>query len=145
MDKAALVCIVSIGIILVAPWYKSSYSLVDNTFVRLALVVAILASVRVGTLPALLTFLAVMALLIERNQYVVTHLPHQAAFAEIPSRQEQEQEQEVKAPFAQVHEEEVKAEPRTVEEPVYSDNNPRLPAGPASAQAVAFYTGKGLA
>lgn len=143
MDKAALVCIVSIGIILVAPWYKSSYSLVDNTFVRLALVVAILASVRVGTLPALLTFLAVMALLIERNQYVVTHLPHQAAFAEIPSRQEQEQV--VKAPFAQVHEEEVKAEPRAHEEPVFSDNNPRLPAGPASAQAVAFYTGKGLA
>lgn len=141
MDRASLVCIVSIAVCIVAPWYKSSYSLVENTLVRLLLIVALLGAVRLGPLPGLFTLLAVITLLIERNQYVVTHLPYQAASAELHVKEDRV----VQAPFAAVQEEEVKAAPHEEEEMQFADSNPRLPAGPPATQAVAFYTGKGLA
>ena len=141
MDRGALVCSVSIAVCIAAPWYKSSYSLVENTLVRLLLIVALLGAVRLGPLPGLFTLLAVITLLIERNQYVVTHLPYQAASSELHVKDDRV----VQAPFAEVQEEEVRSVPREEEDMEFADSNPRLPAGPPATQAVAFYTGKGLA
>ena len=142
MDKAFLVCILSIAIIIAAPWYKSSYSIVENTLVRLLLVVAVLAAVSLGPLPGVLTLLAVITLLIERNQYVLTHLPYQKATSHIPDHQA---EHVVKASYLEPDVDTVKSEPKKEDAVEYVDSNPRLPAGPPATAAVAFYKSKGLA
>ena len=75
--------VVSIGsfiTILIAPLlgpFGISYGFVDNTIIRLLLVLFVVYAIRLGQMPGLLAFLAAYSLMIERNHEVLTLFPNQ--------------------------------------------------------------------
>lgn len=157
---------ISIGTILGAP-YLSSFQLVDNLFVRLALLFFVAYAIRQDALSGCLALLASFTLLIERNHEVLAKFPNQAprwpttgvgvpiqAPPLTPNTQDMEPPHtESEGPLA-LHREGVKVteehDGREVEKEYehandLHDNNPRLKEAPLTDDAPSFYESKGLA
>jgi hypothetical protein len=143
MDPAV---VKSVVIILGAPILSSagvSFLFIGNIFSRLLLLVYVLYCVSRGPMPALLGFLAVFSLVVERNQEMITKLPYQA-----PGRLNKRPVQFVHSavinkPTAfsvfDQHYNREKADASDLE-----DNIPDLEEGPRAKDAVAFYSAKGF-
>lgn len=148
MDPAV---VTSVLIIIGAPILSSvgvSFLFIGNTFSRLLLLAYILYCVSRGPMPALLGFLAVFSLVVERNQEMITKLPYQA-----PGRLN-------KSPMPFVHTQPSAVAPtntvatHSVFDAVFNrekadasdlqDNIPDLEEGPRGKDAVAFYSAKGF-
>jgi len=139
---AFLVNILAVGIILSVPWLPLSYSFVENPIIRLILVLAVLAAIRIGPLPGLLMLLAVVTLLVERNHYVLTHLTRQLDTSNIPAAGTDR----IITPVIDLPEgETVSYAPVKEEDSQFVDGNPRFPEVPNNHDAVGFFKGKGLA
>ena len=136
----------SVVIIVGAPILSSlgvSFLFIGNIFSRLLLLAYALYCVSRGPMPALLGFLAVFSLVVERNQEMITKFPYQA-----PGRLN-------KRPMPFVHSAVINKptafsvfdEPYNREKADASDledNIPDLEEGPRAKDAVAFYSGKGF-
>lgn len=122
-----------------------SFLFVGHMFTRLLLLAYLLYAVSKGPMSALLGFLAVFTLLLERNQEIITKFPYQA-----PGRL-------LSAPSPFIQESVAALQPtntvKVYDEPAnkekadatdLQDNNPRLAEGPKSKDAVSFYTSKGI-
>lgn len=75
-----LVSAVSVLIILGGPLLEPlgfSYGIIEDSMVRLLLIVFVVCAIRLGHMPGLLAFLATFSLLIERNHEVLTQFPNQ--------------------------------------------------------------------
>jgi len=159
----ATILTVSVAIILIAPLlesFKISCAFVENTLVRLLLVLFVVYGISLGHMPGLLAFLAAYSLLIERNHEVLTLFPNQkprwptAAYG-FPIQA---------APLTGVHEEISFDTPHTSEEghavsemhgettavheyeraEDLKDSIPRITVAPNSSDAPEFYKSKGL-
>ena len=127
-----------------------SFLFVGHMFTRLLLLAYLLYAVSKGPMSALLGFLAVFTLLLERNQEIITKFPYQApgrlssgsllsegasaAASAVPPLQPTNA---VKVYDSPTNKE--KADATDLQ-----DNNPRLAEGPRSKDAVSFYTNKGI-
>jgi hypothetical protein len=141
----------SVVIIVGAPILSSlgvSFLFIGNIFSRLLLLAYALYCVSRGPMPALLGFLAVFSLVVERNQEMITKLPYQAPgrlnkrpttpfvhSAVAPTVTNKATTFSVfDAPFNRE-----KADASDLE-----DNIPDLEEGPRAKDAVAFYSAKGF-
>jgi len=134
------VVVLSVITIVGAPLLQS-FGFVENTAVRLLIVLAILYAVTTshGPMPGLLAFLAAFTLLVERNHEVLMKFPDQkprfptTAYGfpvKAPAR-----EPDVKIPDVGKD---------AVNDVDLRDNNPRLSEGPHNNSAPNFYKSKGL-
>jgi hypothetical protein len=139
---AYLVNILAVGIILSAPWLPLTYKFVENPIIRLLLVVSLVVAIRLGPLPGLLTLLAVVTLLVERNHYVLTHLTYQLDNAILPAAGT---DRIIKSSSDIPEGEAVSYTPVKDTTNEFVDSNPRFPEGPNNEDAVGFFKGKGLA
>jgi len=155
----------SVLIILGAP-FGTTYGFIENTFVRLLLVLFVAYSIRLGNMPGLLALLAAFSLLIERNHELLTGFPNQkphgplsqgssAHYDGYPREAAPLEGEEERIPFDTPH---VPASGRTVVETHgettavkeyektndLKDSIPRIPVGPLMASAPAFYKSKNL-
>lgn len=148
MDPAV---VTSVLIIIGAPILSSvgvSFLFIGNTFSRLLLLAYILYCVSRGPMPALLGFLAVFSLVVERNQEMITKLPYQA-----PGRLNKIQTPFIQPP-ALAHTVTNTAATHSVFDAPFNrekadasdleDNIPDLEEGPRGKDAVAFYSAKGF-
>ena len=158
--------IVSLLIILGGPLLPS-HGFVENTFVRLLLILWIVYSSRQGVLHGLLAFLAAFTLLIERNHEVLIKLPNQrprpfenythglkGAANMYPIEAAPLVGKKDEIPFAPqvvpslpVQQDVPPQVERVIDDNTAvgrRDNNPRLPAAPPMKDAVEFYKEKGL-
>lgn len=139
---AYLVNTLSVGVILSAPWLPLSYAFVEHPIVRLLLILSLVGAIRLGPLPGLLALLAVVTLIVERNQYVLTHLTRQVDNANIPAvANDRIIQAAINIPDPQT----VAYAPGKEEGPEFVDSNPRLSGVPTNQDAVGFFKGKGLA
>ena len=129
-----------------------SFLFVGHMFTRLLLLAYLLYAVSKGPMSALLGFLAVFTLLLERNQEIITKFPYQApgrlsgspllstgtgSLMSEPAIQPLQPTNTVKVYDSPTNKE--KADATDLQ-----DNNPRLAEGPRSKDAVSFYTSKGI-
>jgi hypothetical protein len=141
---------VPITIILAAPILSSmgfNFKFVENILVRILMLVALVYSIRFanadsGPLFPLLVFLAIVTLLIERNQYVVASLPNQKSASVIigptnlyPMKATDMQQVTVSEDYdmAQLD--------SSIE---FSDNIPNLKEGPSNNDSPSYYKSMGL-
>jgi len=156
----AVIPALAVTVIIAAPLLHGflSFSFVENILVRLLMVIAVVLAVRKGPMEGLLVALAVMTLIIERNQDVLSRLPNQQP--QWPSNNPGMPVQA--APLVGVAET-VSYVPRAFTNPPVQpiegstadnkfetagglrDSIPRLPAAPLTNAAQSFYKGKGLA
>ena len=142
---------VPITIIMGAPILSSmgfSFNFVENLLFRLFMLVILVYSIRFanadsGPLFPLLVFLAIVTLLIERNQYVVASLPNQNSASVIvgptnlyPMKATEMQHVTVSEVYDNVNQLEESQE--------FSDNIPDLKEGPSNDDSPAFYKSMGL-
>ena len=120
--------------ILGAPWLGSSASLASNTLVRFLLLCFVLYSIQQSELTGLLSVLAVVSLISERNHYTLTTIPHRK---HIPMKRDSLLEAAPALPTAQGID--------TNTEVLYSDNTPRISPAPTGARSAKFYMDKHLA
>jgi hypothetical protein len=127
-------------VILAAPWASSagiSHIWVGSMAGRFALLAALVAACQLGPMPALFTLLAVFTLLTERSHEVLSTLPTVATMPPVK-----------KAPIGLVKEDPLfTVDPDMGHDmhPDVYDSNPRLEAGPSSADAPAFFQERNLA
>jgi hypothetical protein len=145
MDPAV---VTSVVIIIGAPILSSigvSFLFIGHIFSRLVLLIYALYCVSRGPMPALLGFLAVFSLVVERNQEMITMLPYQA-----PGRLNKRPLSFVHSTLAPINKPtafSVFDEPYKREKADASDledNIPDLEEGPRAKDAVAFYSAKGF-
>ncbi len=145
---AAMTSATAAVIILAAPWASSagvSQAWVGTAAARFALLAALVAATQLGPMPALLTLLAVFTLLIERSHEVLSTLPAVATMPPVKRAPIGVQEH---LPLLVKEDHTFHSEPE--QEPDYDthpdihDSNPRLEAGPSSAEAPAFFQGRNL-
>jgi hypothetical protein len=109
----------------------------------------LLYAVSKGPMSALLGFLAVFTLLLERNQEIITKFPYQAP-GNLSSRPLlsgsliDESALQPLQPTNTVKVYDVPANKEKADATDLLDNNPRLAEGPRSKDAVSFYTSKGI-
>jgi len=145
----------SVIIIVGAPILSSmgvSFLFVGHMFTRLLLLAYLLYAVSKGPMSALLGFLAVFTLLLERNQEIITKFPYQApgrlsgrpllssgtgSLMSEPAIQPLQPTNTVKVYDSPTNKEKADATD-------LHDNNPRLDEGPRSKDAISFYTSKGI-
>jgi hypothetical protein len=120
--------------ILGAPWLGSSASLVSNTLVRFLLLCFVLYSIQQSELTGLLSVLAVVSLISERNHYRLTTIPHRM---QIPMKRDSVFQAAHPVPTAHGIDADT--------EVLYSDNNPRISPAPTGARSAKFYMDKQLA
>jgi len=119
-----------------APFLGSSAVVVSNTFVRLLLLLFLLYSIQCSDMAGLLSLLAVVSLISERNRYTLTTIPQRT---HIPMKRNSVFENIAAhaVPTAQGID--------THTEVVYTDNNPRISPAPTGARSAKFYMDKQLA
>jgi hypothetical protein len=135
MEKASIVNIISLIIILITPLLRQAgveFQFVGNTLVRMLLVVYIIYASYLSVFSGLLAFLAVFTLLLERNHGILTGFPN--VRTEIPIAQYQVDQVPVGIPT--VNEEEPEMEDNAVH---LKDNIPRLENVPKGVAAADFY------
>jgi hypothetical protein len=120
--------------ILGAPWLGSSASLVSNTLVRFLLLCFVLYSIQQSELTGLLSVLAVVSLISERNHYRLTTIPHRM---QISMKRDSVIQAAHQVPTAHGIDADT--------EVLYSDNNPRISPAPTGARSAKFYMDKQLA
>ena len=126
-----------------------SFLFVGHMFTRLLLLAYLLYAVSKGPMSALLGFLAVFTLLLERNQEIITKFPYQApgrlsgspllstGTGSLMHESALQPTNSVKVYDSPTNKE--KADATDLQ-----DNNPRLAEGPKSKDAVSFYKSKGI-
>lgn len=132
-------------VILAAPWAASagaSHAWVGTMGGRFVLLAALVAATQLGPMPALFTLLAVFTLLTERSHEVLSTLP---AVATMPPVKTAPIGTVDHLPLLVKEDHTFHSEPEPVQEPDFHDSNPRLEAGPNSAEAPAFFQGRNLA
>jgi len=122
---------ISLVAILSAPWL-GSLSIISNPMVRLSLLLFLLYSIHCSELSGLLAVLAVVSLISEQNYRKITGIHTNA---KLPTSKPFLLNPQADTP---VHTE------LAVQEEVYQDSNPRLPAAPTGARSAQFYMDKKL-
>ena len=135
-------------VILGAPILASTgfkFSFVENILVRILMVGALIYAIQKDTLLGLLTLLAVVTLLVERNQAIVTSLPGLPGAAKISQERNL---YPMKAPtdiFTHIKDTDAydnnDAQDATV---TYEDNIPDLKEGPTNHDAPSFFKSLGV-
>lgn len=136
-------------VIIGAPILRSfgfTFGFVENILTRILLVAAIIYAVLIKKNPffAILTFLAVFTLLIERNQELLSSLPNQKPILK-PIVEYQKQAPYASNPFTYVketvdfNEVDSKADASNLD-----DNIPDLKEGPSNQDAPSFFKNNGL-
>jgi hypothetical protein len=141
MDKATILNILSVSILVLAPLLRSvgvSFQVVGNTLVRLGLLAYIVYASYVSVFSGLLAFLAAFSLLLERNHGILTGFPE--VRAEIPMQTYRTDEVPVGVPSV------VEREPEMDDDNAENleDNNPRIKSVPRGASSATFYTNNRL-
>ncbi len=124
------------------------FTFVDNIFMRILLVAAVVYAVRIDLFTGLLALLAALSILIERNHQILKFLPGQ-----IPKFPNNQAPPIYQAPaleeedYSHLYEDHPKGNHDAESEFAQglSDSIPRLAEGPNSSEDSSFYTGKGLA
>ena len=140
---------VPITIIMAAPILSSmgcNFRFVENILFRLIMLGTLVYSIRfanAGPIFPLLVFLAVVTLLIERNQYVVASLPNQKSASVIIGPTNLYPMKATEMPHVTVSEvyDNINQLEETQE---YSDNIPDLKEGPSNHDSPEFYKSLGL-
>lgn len=136
---------VPILVILGAPVLASmgfKFAFVENILIRLLFVAALFCAAQQNPLLGLLTLLAIVTLLVERNQAIVTSLPGR------PTISQQRNIYPMKAPediFTHIKETEVYDDNEVHNASVSLDDNiPDLKEGPTNHDAPSFYKSLGV-
>jgi len=142
---------VPILVILISPILSQlSFTLLQNTLIRLVAIILVLLAIRRDPLFGLLTLLAVFSLFIERSHFILTNLPG------IPSTHVPA-DSPGKPIKATPHTPIALVEPASHTDSSFdkesdfesaedlSDNNPKLHEGPSSDDAPQFFESRGLA
>ena len=147
---------IPILVILIAPLLSIPFSFIQNILVRLLLIIAIILATRRGPLIALFTMLAVFTLIVERNHFILTHLPGIPS-VHVPSNGPGKPSKAIPHSPDTLYE-----PPHPSDEDSYSvniekkdslfesaddlyDNNPKLDEAPSSSDAPSFFESRGLA
>jgi len=117
-----------------APFLGSSAVVVSNTFVRILLLLFLLYSIQCSDLAGLLSLLAVVSLISERNRYTLITIPQRT---HIPMKRDSVFQAAHAVPTPQGIDLETEVE--------YTDNNPRISPAPTGARSAKFYMDKHLA
>lgn len=138
-------------VIIGAPILRSfgfAFGFVENILIRILLVLALIYAIFVKKNPffAILTFLAVFTLLIERNQALLSSLPNQKPILK-PVIEYQKQSPYASNPFTYIKEtvEFNEVDSKSDDASNLDDNIPDLKEGPSNSDAPSFFKDNGLA
>ena len=129
----AIVSTAATAVVIGAPWLRSmgfSFQLVSNPAVRALGIAALVGATQVGAFPALLTLLAVFTMLTERNHEVLTTLAPVSSTVDWTTPAMPMMATPSATTQSYLDEE---------DDLLLADSNPRLPPGPSSTDAPAFF------
>jgi hypothetical protein len=139
MEAAPIVIIVGAPI-LASMGFK--FSFVENILVRLLMVGAVIYAIQKDTLLGLLTLLAVVTLLIERNQAIITSLPSNAKISQQRNLYPMKAPQDI---FTHIKDFEVYEDNEVHNASVtLEDSIPDLKEGPTNQDAPSFFKTLGV-
>ena len=138
MEAAPIVIIVGAPI-LASMGFK--FSFVENILVRLLMVGAVIYAIQKDTLLGLLTLLAVVTLLIERNQAIITSLPSNAKISQQRNLYPMKAPTDIFTHIKDTDSYENDAQDASV---TYEDNIPDLKEGPTNHDAPSFFKSLGV-
>jgi hypothetical protein len=137
-----------IVIILGAPLLASmgfKFAFVENILFRILMVGVLLYAIQKDTLLGLLTLLAIVTLLVERNQAIITSLPGMSSTAKISQERNLYPMKAPENPFTHVKETDAYDNNDANDSSVsYEDNIPDLKEAPTNHDAPSFFKSLGV-